>query len=89
MPIESVSPMNESINLVTNDGHLRFTNVEIDYLKSFLVAHDRGGYYMALYNMTGSQEALLQAEISMFSGPAGGAAYLGTIGDRPRFSGRI
>ena len=65
-----------SNNLATTDGKLKFTDVEIAYLQSFLDAHDRGGYYMALYNMTGSQEALLQAEISMFSGGAGGTAYL-------------
>ena len=59
-------------NPVTTDGVLKLTQTEFDYIESFITAHDRGGYYMALYNMTGSQEALLQAEISMFSEGAGG-----------------
>jgi hypothetical protein len=61
---------------VTTNGTLKLSQAEFDYLQSFLNVHDRGGYYMALYNMTGSQEALVQAEISMFSEGAGGAAYL-------------
>jgi Ca2+-binding RTX toxin-like protein len=68
--------MTEASNPVTSDGKLKFTPDEINYLQSFLTSGDRGGYYMALYNMTGSQEALLQAEISTFSEGAGGAAYL-------------
>ena len=63
-------------NPVTTDGTLKLTQAEFDYLRSFLTAHDRGGYYMALYNMTGSQEALLQSQISMFSEGPGGAAFL-------------
>jgi RTX calcium-binding nonapeptide repeat (4 copies) len=47
-----------------------------NYLQSFLTAHDRGGYYMARYNMTGSQEALLQAQIATFSEGPGAAAYI-------------
>lgn len=63
-------------NPITTDGVLKLTQSEFDYLQGFLTVHDRGDYYMALYNMTGSQEALLQAEISMFSEGAGGAAYV-------------
>ena len=66
-------------NPVTTDGTLKLTEAEYDYLQSFLDTHDRGGYYMALYNMTGSEEALLQAQISMFSEGPGGAAYLANI----------
>jgi hypothetical protein len=68
-----------SLNLsepVTTNGTLKLTQAEYDYLESFLTANDRGNYYLALYNMTGSQEALLQAEIATFSAGAGGAALL-------------
>jgi len=61
---------------VTTDGVLKLTQAEADYLNSFLTANDRGGYYLTLYNMTGSQEALLQAEIATFSAGAGGAALI-------------
>lgn len=60
----------------TNAGLLKITDQEIRYLESYLQRGDRGGYYMALYNMTGSEEALLQAQISTFSEGAGGTAYL-------------
>jgi len=63
-------------NPVTADGELKLTQAEYDYLYSFLTANDRGSYYLTLYNMTGSQEALLQAEIATFSAGAGGAALL-------------
>jgi hypothetical protein len=59
-----------SLNLsepVTTDGTLKLPQAEYDYLNSFLTANDRGNYYLALYNMTGSQEALLQAEIATFN----------------------
>jgi len=46
---------------VTMDGVLKLTQAEYDYLYSFLAANDRGSYYLTLYSMTGSQEALLQA----------------------------
>jgi Ca2+-binding RTX toxin-like protein len=68
-----------SLNLsepVTTNGTLKLTEAEYSYLNSFLAANDRGNYYLALYNMTGSQEALLQAEIATFSAGAGVAALL-------------
>jgi hypothetical protein len=40
-------------NLVTSTGLLKLTQVEVNYLQSFITANDRGGYYLALYNMTG------------------------------------
>ena len=38
--------------IVTDAGQLKLTSEEVVYLQSFLTARDRGGYYMALYNMT-------------------------------------
>lgn len=35
----------------------------------------RGSFYLAYYAMTDSQEALLQAKISTFSGLVGGEAF--------------
>jgi hypothetical protein len=65
--------------LVTSTGLLKLTQVEIDYLQSFITANDRGGYYLALYNMTGVTQVLVQGEISTFSGAAGGAAYVANM----------
>jgi hypothetical protein len=36
---------------------------------------NRAGAYMALWQLTGSNEALLQARISSFSGAVGGTAF--------------
>jgi hypothetical protein len=80
-----------SINLsepVTTDGALKLTQAEYDYLNSFLAVKDRGGYYLALYNMTGSQEALLQAQITTFSEGAGGAAYVANTFLKSTYSDR-
>lgn len=60
---------------VTSDGTLALTDVEIDAMQKMLDAHDRGGFYMVYYAMTGSEEAALQASISTFSDNAGGVAY--------------
>jgi len=77
MTIQLLPPISLDLsNPVTTAGTLKLTQAEYDYLYSFLAANDRGGYYLTLYNMTGSQEALLQAEISTFSAGAGGAAWL-------------
>ena len=67
------------------------TEVEIAYLKSFLDAGDRGGFYMAYYSLVGADdplmesgigsdvgklEASLQTKIATFSGQIGATAYL-------------
>jgi hypothetical protein len=67
------------IQNVTSTGLLKLSDVEIRYLQSFLDANDRGGYYLALYNMTGVTQVLVQGEISTFSGVAGGAAYVANM----------
>ena len=66
--------MNSNSNITTS-GQLKLTKNEIDYLQQFLKANDRGGYYLALYNMTGVTQVLVQGEISTFSESGGGAAY--------------
>ncbi len=77
MTIQLLPPISLDLsNPVTTAGTLKLTQAEYDYFYSFLAANDRGGYYLTLYNMTGSQEALLQAEIATFSAGAGGAAWL-------------
>jgi hypothetical protein len=40
----------------TDAGQLKFTTQEIEYLQNYLDTKDRGGYYMALYNMTGNTQ---------------------------------
>lgn len=60
----------------TDSGALKFTQAERDYLRNLLDHGDRGGYYMALYNMTGEEECLLQARIATFSDNVGGAAFV-------------
>ena len=60
---------------ITPDGELKFTDQEVAYLHSYLDRGDRGGYYMALYNLTGSIQCIEQAQISTFSEGSGGVAY--------------
>ncbi len=67
MPQEDIS--------ITEDNIVQLTNVELKYLQSFLDAGDRGGFYLAYHNMTGSAQALEQAKISSFSEELGGAAF--------------
>jgi len=70
--------MNINKNITTN-GQLKLTDVEVKYLRQFLEANDRGGYYLALYNMTGVTQVLVQGEISTFSESGGGAAYVSNM----------
>ncbi|OTG91139.1 hypothetical protein [Acinetobacter sp. ANC 3832] len=70
--------MNSNSNITTS-GQLKLTQGEIDYLQQFLKANDRGGYYFALYNMTGVTQVLVQGEISTFSGFGGGGAYVSNM----------
>ncbi len=61
---------------VTPAGELKLTDQEVAYLQSFLDRGDRGGYYMALYNMTGNPQCIEQAQIATFSEGSGGVAYV-------------
>ena len=59
-----------------NDGGvLVMDQRELDYLSNFLEAGDRGGFYLGYYNMTGSEQAFEQAQVSTFSEYKGGIAY--------------
>lgn len=60
---------------VTSSNQLKISQQEFDYLQSFLDLGDRGGYYMALYNMTGNEQCIEQAQIATFSEGSGGVAY--------------
>ncbi len=71
MPLDIAT---DHTSAVTRDGLLKLTASEIAYLQSYLARHDRGGYYMALYNMTGNQQAITQAQIATFSEGVGGTA---------------
>ena len=63
-------------DLVTDDGKLKLTQKELVYLKAFLDAGDRGGFYMAYYNMTGDDGIIVPGQVSTFSSNIGGTAYL-------------
>ena len=52
-----------SVN-ITEVGKVSITSEELNYLQSFLDVGDRGGFYIALYNMTGNDGAILQGQIS-------------------------
>jgi hypothetical protein len=39
---------------------VQLTEIDLNYLQSFLDAGDRGGFYLAYHNMTGSEQALEQ-----------------------------
>jgi Ca2+-binding RTX toxin-like protein len=60
--------------ITTSDNKLALTVAETELLQKFLVAHDRGGFYMVYNAMTDSAEASLQSRIATFSGDVGGAA---------------
>ena len=62
--------------LMTGDGRLALTDVEVTALQDMLDAHDRGGFYMAYNAMTDSNEAALQSRIATFTGPVGGVAFV-------------
>lgn len=53
--------------IVTPSGQMKLTTEESIYLQSFLDARDRGGYYMALYNITKNEATFTEAQVSMFS----------------------
>jgi len=61
--------------VITVKGKIALSDAELNYLQALLNAGDRPSFYMAYYNMTGSAEAALQAQISSFSEAAGGTAY--------------
>jgi len=52
------------------------TKAELDYLEDLLNSGDRAGYYIAYYNMTGSDQTLEQAQITTFSNALGGVAWM-------------
>jgi VCBS repeat-containing protein len=54
---------------------VKLSGGELAYLDKLVGAGDRGGYYLAYYNMTGSLQAIEQAKISTFSQGLGGLAY--------------
>jgi hypothetical protein len=56
------APSSEPTSPVTQSGLFKFTEPELLYLQSYLECGDRGGYYMALYNMTGNPQCLEQAQ---------------------------
>jgi hypothetical protein len=53
---------------------LQLTPEDLANLREHILAGDRAGFYIAYHNLTGSNEALTQAEISSFSGFPGGVA---------------
>ncbi|MDX8526939.1 hypothetical protein RFM68_20770 [Mesorhizobium sp. MSK_1335] len=59
---------------VAPNGEAALTDQEIDVLDRLLSVHDRGAFYMAYNAMFDSSEALLQTQISTFSGAVGGTA---------------
>lgn len=62
----------------TQGGNVvKLSTAELTYLEQLMKAGDRGGYYLAYYNMTGSLQAIEQAKISTFSQGLGGLAYSG------------
>ncbi len=52
----------------------RLTEADLARLKALLDAHDRGGFYVEYWRLTGSEEGLLQANVATFSGYIGGIA---------------
>ena len=55
------------------------TQQDRDALEALLNSGDHTGYYVLYRELTGSADALLVAQISSFSGVAGGAAVTGNV----------
>jgi len=53
------------------------TEEDLARLRAHLTDGDRGGFYMDYYRLTGSEQALEQAQITTYSGGWGGAAIAG------------
>ena len=64
-----------SLNIVEGNK-IGLTQPEVDYLENVLFSGNRTAFYIAYYNMTGNEEAIIQAKISSFSDSVGGIAYL-------------
>jgi hypothetical protein len=48
---------------------------DVDTLRSYINSGDRAGFYLWYSYLTGSREALLQAQVASFSGVIGAQAY--------------
>ena len=66
---------------VTSSNEIVLSQEEQDYLKSYLEAGDRAGFYIAYYNLTGNSndQAIQQAQISTFSEDVGGTAFAANV----------
>lgn len=51
----------------------------VNELQNLLDRGDRGGFYYRYYELTGSSQALLQAQITTYSGVVGGLAINGNV----------
>lgn len=60
----------------TKDERIPLTADELTVINTLLEAGDRAGYYVAYYEMTGNNEALLTAKIASFSEEVGGVAFV-------------
>lgn len=60
----------------------QITSIDLSRFSQELSRGDRAGFYLDYYNLTGSTQALALAQISSFSGAAGGAASLANQIDR-------
>jgi hypothetical protein len=66
--------MNTSSN-IRDQQSLRLSEDEIRLLQDLLRAGDRGGFYIAYYQMTGQHQAMEQGQIATFSSNVGGIAW--------------
>jgi hypothetical protein len=51
------------------------TQANLDQLQARIDAGDRAGFYISYYNFTGSEQALIQAQVSSYSGFYGQVAF--------------
>ena len=52
----------------------QLTQTDLIDLQAYIAANDRAGFYMKYWELTGSEEVLLQAQISTLNGLFGGTA---------------
>src|SRR4051812_15865988 len=54
---------------------MSLTQNDLNQLQARIEAGDRAGFYILYYNLTGSEQALVQAQVSSYSGAYGQAAF--------------
>ena len=67
---------------------MSISQADLAQLQDRINAADRAGFYILCHNLTGSNEALIQAQVSSYSGPLGQCAAYSSAAAKAVFLGR-